>query len=156
MSYQRIEVLTGSERRRQYTEAEKERLIDAAFRSGVVVSEAARRLGVHESLLYRWRRQREGGQRESVQVGEVSCDTSPIGFIGVTVTPSALTPSVDNAPLASAVNPLVSAPPAVDAMVEVLVNGEVLVRLPSSTPPELASAVVSAALAGRILTRGQP
>lgn len=44
MSYQRIEVLTGSERRRQYTEAEKERLVDAAFRTGVVVSEAARRL----------------------------------------------------------------------------------------------------------------
>lgn len=144
MSYQRIEVLTGSERRRQYTAAEKERLVDAAFRPGVVASEAARRLGVHESLLYRWRRQREGGQREAVQVGEVSCDASPTGFIGVMVTPSAPTPSVDNAPLASAVNPPVSAPPAVEAMVEVVVNGAVRVRIPPSTPPELAASVVAA------------
>ena len=55
MAYQRIEVLTGTERRRNYTSAEKVRMVEEAFRPGVVVTEAARRLGVHESLLYRWR-----------------------------------------------------------------------------------------------------
>jgi len=146
MSYQRIEVLTGSERRRQYTEAEKERLVDAAFRPGVVVSEAARRLGVHESLLYRWRRQREGGQREAVQVGEVSCDASPTGFIGVTVTPPPAS-SVDEVPppssgvLLTSPSPL---PPGAAVVIEVVVTGEVRVRLPLSTPPALAAAVVTA------------
>ena len=56
MTYQRIEVLSGTERRRSYTPAEKARLVEEAFRPGVVVTEAARRLGVDESLLYRWRR----------------------------------------------------------------------------------------------------
>ncbi|QQP92197.1 transposase [Skermanella sp. TT6] len=55
MAYQSDEVLTGSERRRSYTPAEKARLVNEAFRPGVVVKDAARRLGVYESLLYRWR-----------------------------------------------------------------------------------------------------
>lgn len=141
MSYQRIEVLTGSERRRQYTEAEKEGLVDAAFRPGVVVSEAARRLGVHESLLYRWRR-----QRNAVQRGAVLCDTPPTGFIGVTVTPAPAS-SADEVPLpASGVllpspSPL---PPEAAAVIEVEVNGDVRARLPVSTPPALAAAVVAA------------
>lgn len=141
MAYQRIEILTGSERRRQYTAAEKERLVDAAFRPGVVVSEAARRLGVHESLLYRWRR-----QREAVQVGEASFDASPTGFIGVTVTPPPAS-SVDEVPppssgvLLTSPSPL---PPGAAAVIEVVVTGEVRVRLPLSTPPALAAAVVTA------------
>ena len=56
MTYQRVEILTGTERRRSYPPGEKLRMVEAAFRPGVVVAEAARRLGVHESLLYRWRR----------------------------------------------------------------------------------------------------
>lgn len=53
MAYQRIEVLTGSERRRSYTPAEKARMVEEAFQPGMVVIGAARRFGVHESLLYR-------------------------------------------------------------------------------------------------------
>ena len=56
MAYQRIEILTGSERRRNYTPAEKVRIVEEAFRPGVIVKDVARRLGIHESLLYRWRR----------------------------------------------------------------------------------------------------
>ena len=56
MAYERIEVMTGRERRRGYTEAEKARMIEEAFRPGVVVADAARRLGVDASRLYRWRR----------------------------------------------------------------------------------------------------
>lgn len=155
MSYQRIEVLTGSERRRQYTEAEKERLVDAAFRPGVVVSEAARRLGVHQSLLYRWRRQREAVQQGAVQVGEVSCDPPPTGFIGVTVMPSPIS-SVDKVSqpspgvLSASPSPL---PPEATAVIEVVVNGDVRVRLPVSTPPALAAAVVTALA---VTPRGRP
>ena len=56
MAYQRVEILTGSERRRNYTPAEKMRIVEEAFRPGVIVKDVARRLGIHESLLYRWRR----------------------------------------------------------------------------------------------------
>ncbi|AUN33951.1 IS66-like element accessory protein TnpA [Niveispirillum cyanobacteriorum] len=57
MAYQRLEVLTGTERRRLWSDAEKVQLVEAAFRPGIVVKDVARRFGVHESLLYRWRRQ---------------------------------------------------------------------------------------------------
>ena len=56
MAYERVEVLTGRERRRGYTATEKARMIEEVFRPGVVVADAARRLGVDASLLYRWRR----------------------------------------------------------------------------------------------------
>ncbi|MFV3131645.1 transposase [Niveispirillum sp. KHB5.9] len=50
MAYQRLEVLTGTERRRLWSDAEKVRLVEAAFRPGIVVKEVAQRFGVHESL----------------------------------------------------------------------------------------------------------
>ena len=53
MAYQRVEILTGSERRRNYPPAEKVRIVEEAFRPGVIVEDVARRLGIHESLLYR-------------------------------------------------------------------------------------------------------
>ena len=48
MAYQRVEILTGSERRRNYTPAEKVRIVEEAFRPGVIVKDVARRLGIHE------------------------------------------------------------------------------------------------------------
>lgn len=57
MAIQRVEVITGTERRRQFTEEEKLRLVEDAFRPGVKATEVARHQGVDVSLLYRWRRQ---------------------------------------------------------------------------------------------------
>lgn len=59
MTYQRVEMITGSEKRRVYSAADKTRLVAEAFRPGVVASEVARRHGLNVSLLYRWRRQIE-------------------------------------------------------------------------------------------------
>jgi transposase len=56
MARQRIELITGTERRRRYTDADKLRLVAEAFRPGAVVIEVARRHQADESLLYRWRR----------------------------------------------------------------------------------------------------
>ena len=62
MTYQRVEVITGSEKRRAYSVEDKARLVAEAFRPGVVASEVARRYGLNVSLLYRWRRQIEEEQ----------------------------------------------------------------------------------------------
>ncbi|MBX9574687.1 MAG: transposase [Caulobacteraceae bacterium] len=62
MAIQRVEVITGTERRRQFTEEEKLRLVEDAFRPGVKATEVARHQGVDVSLLYRWRRQFFGPQ----------------------------------------------------------------------------------------------
>ncbi|RTR11444.1 transposase [Azospirillum griseum] len=130
--------MAGSERRRHYTEAEKLRLIEAAFRPGVMVSEAARRFGVHESLLYRWRRQREGR----------SFDRPLSGFIGVTVTPSAPPPD-DGGLQTSSLIASAPKPPTSEAAVEVTLGGDVRVRIPAATSPELAASVIAALMGSR-------
>lgn len=57
MASQRVEVITGLAGRRRFSADEKVRLVEEAFAPGVQVASVARRLGIDQSLLYRWRRQ---------------------------------------------------------------------------------------------------
>jgi len=57
-----VEVLTGGERRRRWSVAEKVRLVEQTYQPGMSVSLVARRHGVAANLLFRWRKlMREGG-----------------------------------------------------------------------------------------------
>lgn len=61
--YQRIEVITGTARRRRWTAEEKLRIVEETLRTGESLSSVARRRGVAPNLLYRWRRlMTEGGE----------------------------------------------------------------------------------------------
>lgn len=134
MAYQRLEVLTGTERRRKWSEAEKVRLMEAAFRPGMVVKEVARRFGVHESLLYRWRRQ---------WGASVSTVDSPVPAF----TPVRLAP-VDEpmaVPVAETAMPALSPPATSVAEISVLLPGGIEVRLRGSVDLALARAVIRAA-----------
>jgi transposase len=51
MTIQRVEVITGLEKRRQFADEEKLRLVEEAFQRGVKATEVARRQGVDVSLL---------------------------------------------------------------------------------------------------------
>lgn len=51
-----VSVLTGPERRRRWSEAQKLELVAQAFGPGGSPAETARRADVCTSLLYRWRR----------------------------------------------------------------------------------------------------
>lgn len=51
----RMEVITRTERRRTYSEAEKVAVIAETAVPGVSVREVSRRLGIAESLIYNWR-----------------------------------------------------------------------------------------------------
>jgi transposase len=53
----RIEVMTGPERRRRWSDEEKLRLVAEACRPGNSVSQIARELGISASQLFGWRRQ---------------------------------------------------------------------------------------------------
>ncbi len=65
----RVEVITGVERRRRWSVADKLRLVEEASRPGGSVSAVAQRHGVCRSLLFTWRRQyREG----ALGVGEAA------------------------------------------------------------------------------------
>jgi len=54
--YRRIELITGTSRRRQWTPVEKAALVSESLQPGVGVSDVARRYGVSRGLLQTWRR----------------------------------------------------------------------------------------------------
>ena len=51
-----VEVLTGPERRRRWSNEQKQAIVAAAFKPGAVVRDVARQADVTSSLMYRWRR----------------------------------------------------------------------------------------------------
>jgi transposase len=53
----RLEVITGTGRRRQFAEETKARIIEETRAAGAVVSEIARRHGLTPQQLFTWRRQ---------------------------------------------------------------------------------------------------
>ena len=59
-SYRRIELITGTMRRRRWTIEEKAAIVEESRRPGVNVSDVARRFGVNRGLLQTWRRRAMG------------------------------------------------------------------------------------------------
>ena len=57
MTISRVEVITSVERRRRWSQDEKERLVAASLEPGATVSEVARMAGLHVSQLFRWRKE---------------------------------------------------------------------------------------------------
>ena len=135
MAQQRIELITGTERRRRYTEADKLRLVAEAFRPGAVVIEVARRHQVDESLLYRWRRLAAQGQ---LTAGQPS-------FVPVQVAPEAPSAASPAEPLASAPGTLVEPAPGV---IEIELPRGGRVRITGAAEPATVAAALRA-LVGR-------
>lgn len=57
MSIHRMEIVTGSGRRRRFSRSQKEEIVSQTLVSGATVAEVARRHDIERSLLYRWRRE---------------------------------------------------------------------------------------------------
>ncbi len=114
----RIEVFSGVERRRRWSAEEKRRLVLAAFTPGAVVSEVARRADIHPNQLYRW--------RQDLQM-------SSTGFAEVVVSGSF--PASDTTDVFSG---------GTSPMIEVEFANRTQLRLPVSTSPALAAAVIDA------------
>jgi transposase len=53
----RVEVITGIERRRRWSEEQKRALVAESFAPGAVVSAVARRADVSAGQIYRWRQE---------------------------------------------------------------------------------------------------
>lgn len=110
-----VTVLTGPERRRRWGEEDQRRILTAAFAPGSTVAGVARQYEVATSLIYKWRR--------ALRARET-------GFAEVVV--------VSDEPAAA------SAPGASPAMIELEIAGKVRLRIPPTTPPTLAAAIVKA------------
>jgi transposase len=65
--YRRIELITGTARRRRWTVSEKAALVAESLRPGVNISDLARRAGVNRGLLQTWRR---AAMHEAAERGE--------------------------------------------------------------------------------------
>ena len=64
---ERVEIITGHERRRRYGAEEKVRLVEETVRPGMTVSAVARLYGISPSLLFGWRRRMAEGGFEAVR-----------------------------------------------------------------------------------------
>jgi transposase len=60
-SFRRVEVLTGTPRRRRWSAAEKAAIVAESWRPGAVASTVALRHGLHRNQLYMWRRELRSG-----------------------------------------------------------------------------------------------
>jgi transposase len=60
-SFRRVEVLTGTPRRRRWSAAEKVAIVAESFAPGAVASTIALRHGLHRNQLYMWRRELRSG-----------------------------------------------------------------------------------------------
>lgn len=105
----RVEVITGVERRRRWSEERKREVVAAAFAPGAVVSTVARQADLSTAAIYRWRREM---RREMA------------GFSEMVVAPGA----TDHG----------------SSSIEVVLGDGIHARIPASTPPELAAAVLKA------------
>ena len=56
-SFRRVEVLTGTPRRRRWSVAEKVAIVAESLAPGAVTSAIALRYGLHRNQLYDWRRE---------------------------------------------------------------------------------------------------
>ena len=108
----RVEVMSGPERRRRWSEEQKLAIVTEAFAPGASVSAVARRTDIVPGQIYRWRRELRSAMA---------------GFAEVVVSP-----------------PPGERPEADVAVVEVALAADIRVRIPVTTPADLACAVIKA------------
>jgi transposase len=83
MTKAQVEVITSVQRRRRWSQAEKERIVAAAMEPGAVASEVARASGIYSSQLFRWR-------RELCEPAQIPAVFNPVA---VTPDPAAVSPT---------------------------------------------------------------
>jgi transposase len=70
-SYRRVEVITGGRRRRDWSDAEKARIVAESADPAAIISEVARRNGVSRGLLTVWRRRAREASHGAVAFAQV-------------------------------------------------------------------------------------
>jgi transposase len=91
---QRIEVITGPERRRRWSAAEKQAMVAESFEDGAVVSAIARRHGISPQQLFGWRAKARAGM--PAETAPEPALFAPVLVESATAGPSA--PDVPRAP----------------------------------------------------------
>ena len=126
-SYRRIELITGTTRRRRWSDDERARILAESFEPGANISAVARRHGVHGGLLHTWRKQAKMRTDEAAQADAAL-------FIPVAIAKVSGAAVGETAPL-----PL--SPPG--RMIEIETRGA-LVRVPAGVDPQTLAVVLAA------------
>ena len=113
----RVEVISGPERRRRWTEEQKRAIVAASLEPGAIVADVARRAEIGADQIYRWRQQFTRGD----------------SFAQVLIAPPEPT-SPNAARNATCVEPVI----------EVEFSGRACVRIPASISPALAASIIRA------------
>jgi len=124
-----VTVLSGPERRRRWSAAEKLRMVEESLAPSAIVAEIARRHDVHPNLLHLWRRQAREGS------------LSGVGDNGARFVPVAVTAAPGVAGMAKQAS-------GVGSLIEVVLRNGRLLRLPEGIAPARAVALANA-LEGR-------
>ena len=114
-----VHVLTGPERRRNWSDEQKRAIVSAAFAPGARVSDVARQADINSGLIYRWRQD----MRRAVP-----------GFTELVVSPDF---SETHAPTEVQ-----------HSAIEVMIGESARAWIPLSAPPDLAVAIVQALALG--------
>ena len=111
-----MQIITGHERRRSWSEGQKHAIVAAAFAPGAIVADVARRAEICAGQIYRWRQEMRCTERtfSEVVIAEVDDHGSD------------------------------RAVPGAGQAIEIEFAGGARLRIAALTPPELAAAVVRA------------
>jgi transposase len=123
-SYQRLDLITGSKRRRARSIREKAAIVAETFAPGANVSEIARRHRLNRGLLFTWRRQVKRARPSPVADATSEEGRNPV-FVPVEIegaVGSPARPTVSDAP---------SPPPLMTAPIIEIVTGAMTVRVPT-------------------------
>ena len=123
----RIEVITGVERRRQWSDEEKQAIIAESSRDGVVISDVARRYGLRPQQLFNWRN--EFRKREAA--GPMCGGTPAFAPVMIADERPSTAPAEASVPVANA------------ALIEIVLGG-VTVRMRGSVDAKALTAVLRA------------
>ena len=96
-----VTVLSGPERRRRWTTAEKLRIVQESRAPDAVVSEIARRHDVHPNQLHPWRRQARTGVLAGADAGHGAREGTR--FTAVAIAPEAALPTAPSSPAAGVI-----------------------------------------------------
>ena len=124
-------VLSGPERRRRWTAAEKARIVEETLVGDASVAEVARRYDVHRNLLDAWRRQ--------ARTGTLMCESGA----GMAPDSGGFSPVVVASESGVLRTPQSNAPAGVAVIEVVLRNGRVL-RVPDNAAPARVAALADA------------
>ena len=118
-----VEVITSVQRRRRWSRGEKERIVAAAIEPGASASEVARQAGIHQSQLFRWRRELCGPRRAEpgFVALAIAADSGP-----ASAPPSVLTPGVIDVAFAAGARVRITGtvdPTVLSATIEALMKG---------------------------------